>query len=125
MENDPEQQPIGIPKVFFLNKKYQDFSESSRLAYSVLMYRLSTGKYVHVDENGRKFLLMSNEELMYDLNKSRKRLRKIMQELVDWGRIKLGEPVPDPQDGRKKYNKIYVVPLTKEELEDYDHSKSF
>ena len=102
-----EIQHYQVPKVLFKHPAYEDLTNDTRLAYSMLLDRLELSRLNNwTNENNEVFLIYTREEMAKDLNiKSKTTITKVFKQLNDYGLIQ------EERQGLNKPNRIYVAHL--------------
>ena len=106
-ENMGSIQFYQMPKVFFVDSKYKNMKNDSKLAYMILQDLLPLSiKNNWVNERGEVFVKLSRAKLMSLLNiKGTQKIAQIMKELVDHNLIIY------KRIGLTKCNEIYIFHL--------------
>lgn len=85
---ESHEQFIKIPLILLEDDFYKDLSNDAKIAYGVLSDRLTLSyknKQNWTDENGRVYIVYTNEQLMQTLRKSENTVTKIKKELRKFG----------------------------------------
>lgn len=95
-----------LPKVLFENPKYSEMSYGAKLVYAILRDRQQLSmKNQWMDEEGRYFLIFTDEELANLVGASEKTVRKMKQECMAF------ELLYQKRLGQGQPNRLYILKL--------------
>lgn len=95
---------LQMPWMLIKDDQFKSLSDSAKILYSLLVNRTSlSAKNGWVDEQGRVYIIYTQEEIMSDLNCWEKKATKSLKELREIGLIK------SVRQGLGKPNIIYVM----------------
>lgn len=100
-------QHYQVPKVLFKHPYYEDLTNDTRLAYSILLDRLELSRQNNwVNENNEVYIIYTRGEMGKELNVgSKTTITKIFKQLNDF------ELIREERLGLNKPNRIYVAHL--------------
>lgn len=104
-----EIQHYQVPKILFDHPFYNDLTNDTRLAYSILLDRLELSRKNNwTNSNGEVFIIYTREEMAEKLKiKSKSTITKVFKQLNEF------ELIREERTGLNKPNKIYVAHLKK------------
>lgn len=106
-------QHYQVPKVLFKHPFYENLTNDTRLAYSILLDRLELSRQNNwVNENDEVFIIYTRDEMAKELNiGSKTTITKVFKQLKDF------ELIREERIGLNKPNRIYVAHLKQLPLE--------
>lgn len=100
---------IDIPKILFEDETFSKLSVDARILYALLLERMNSNAAMNgwTDEEGIRYVIYPKKEMIQDLNATRTRVEKALDELYE-----NGEMIVVKQSSPGKANRIYVKDIT-------------
>lgn len=104
---------IAMPRILLTDERFRTLSMESRVLYTFMLNRTCASSAANgwIDEKSRFYIICSTEELADDMSLATAEIDDLMDELANFGLIKI-----EKQCGQDEPPRIYVIQIKPEQF---------